>query len=150
MCTIFFILIIFINFISSFITQYDPNEADLLGRFSSAVSSKYYYDCMINDEILKNNTELIYSYNEHNSKLNGDFLAGIIKLKNDPESIVIVHKSTSSIQQLISQVYLYPMEALNITYNVISTELKKLLNNGNYKNVIFTGHSLGGGLAILD
>uniref|UniRef100_A0A913IEA4 Lipase_3 domain-containing protein n=1 Tax=Strongyloides stercoralis TaxID=6248 RepID=A0A913IEA4_STRER len=163
---IFFLLTSLINFTSFFNINYDPNEADLLGRISAAISSKYYHECLSNDEILKNNTEMLFSYSRHDSKLNGDFLFAIIRLKYDSESIVIVHKSTSTTKQLISQgiyallpkeqflnsgkVYLYPMKAINITYTVMSTKLKEILNNSSYKNVIFTGHSLGGSLAVLD
>uniref|UniRef100_A0A0N5A6M6 Lipase_3 domain-containing protein n=1 Tax=Parastrongyloides trichosuri TaxID=131310 RepID=A0A0N5A6M6_PARTI len=164
--TISIIILIKLSSIYSFTTTYDPKEAEILGRVAAAVSGENYYECMKNDGILNENVEMLFSYNESNHKLRGDFLAGILKLKNDPETLIVVHKSTSSSKQLISEgiyallpkgdflnsgkVYLYPMKALNVTYSIVSNEIKKLLNNSDYKNIIFTGHSLGGGLAVLD
>uniref|UniRef100_A0A0K0FN57 Lipase_3 domain-containing protein n=1 Tax=Strongyloides venezuelensis TaxID=75913 RepID=A0A0K0FN57_STRVS len=151
--------------IYSFSLDYDPKEAEILARASKAIAGMYYKECIRKDYILKDTVELLDTSFDTSEELKGNFLTALLKFKHDNETLVVLHKATTSNSQLLAQlvssllpmddflnsgkVYSYQLDGDTLTYTRSGEQVKEINKNGQYKNVIFAGHSLGGGLSVI-
>uniref|UniRef100_A0AAF5HZB2 Lipase_3 domain-containing protein n=1 Tax=Strongyloides stercoralis TaxID=6248 RepID=A0AAF5HZB2_STRER len=162
-----FALLLFKNifFVYSFSFDYNPKEAEILARASKALAGTFYKECIKKDYILKDTVELLDTFFDKSEKLKGNFLTAILKFKYDNETLIILHKATTSTSQLLAQgissllpmedfldsgkVYRYQLNGDSLLYDKSGEQIKEINKDKQFKNVIFAGHSLGGGLSVI-
>uniref|UniRef100_A0A0N4ZK33 Lipase_3 domain-containing protein n=1 Tax=Parastrongyloides trichosuri TaxID=131310 RepID=A0A0N4ZK33_PARTI len=165
---LFLLSVIIFQYINSseFTQEYSHEEVQILGRVSSLIYSNFINDCYkVDKELQKHINILVNDYVVDFIRL-GVFRYMILEFKTQPGTIIVVSKGTGNQAQLFGQwvnlnffrkqlyynagkVWEYQLTAHNLYIDDLLEKIDKLLKNKKYKNVIFTGHSLGGSLSVL-
>uniref|UniRef100_A0A0N5BGA9 Lipase_3 domain-containing protein n=1 Tax=Strongyloides papillosus TaxID=174720 RepID=A0A0N5BGA9_STREA len=146
---------------------YLEKEAILCGRLAGAVLREKLDKCLNYDKLLASSAHLLYEKNSTKKELFADLRTTIFEDTTQPGVLIVVEKGSGSPMQVMYQMFSGIFQELvnfmgagkvwKYTYDVHSVhiewlleKLEALMNTGNYTRIIFTGHSLGGGISILD
>uniref|UniRef100_A0A0K0ECY4 Lipase_3 domain-containing protein n=1 Tax=Strongyloides stercoralis TaxID=6248 RepID=A0A0K0ECY4_STRER len=151
----------------NFTGEYNHEEAQLLGKICAMVSCFWDNECHLNDSLLYNSTKILVKKSTTYHFGPGKFKYMILDYITKPNTIIVVQKGTDNSFQLLEQffnlyfydkkifynnekVWDYQFKAHNFYIDDLLDKINDLLMKKKYKNVIFTGHSLGGALSVLD
>uniref|UniRef100_A0AC35U9M7 Lipase_3 domain-containing protein n=1 Tax=Rhabditophanes sp. KR3021 TaxID=114890 RepID=A0AC35U9M7_9BILA len=152
---------------SIFSYKYEEEESKVLSRICGSLVSPDPFVCISNDKIISENAFVLFSSQKTIIELGGDFQTLILNYTSQPGTLIVTHKASSTPVQILNQflnaklvvpkeflnsgnVWDYPMRAQALHSHLVLQHLKKYFASGYFKNVIFTGHSLAGGISILD
>ncbi|CEF70993.1 Lipase, class 3 family-containing protein [Strongyloides ratti] len=163
---IFLIGIIKISLIRSFNTSYIEEEAQIISRACGALyNEKLFKKCYEEDEYISSKLKLLSVVEKKKTFFIDHFITPILEFKHDNKTLLVLNRQTTNNFQLIKQIISgftpmtsyknnmkinsYHKSNYNHTYQEMFNQIKKLNITGQYKNIIFGGFSLGGGLSII-
>ncbi|CEF61054.1 Lipase, class 3 family-containing protein [Strongyloides ratti] len=146
---------------------YIEKEAKLCGRLTGAVLRDRLERCLLSDPYIFSNSRLLDEKTTVRKDLFGSIRTAIFEDTSQPGVLIVIEKGSGNPKQVTYQffsgifqdltnfmgsgrVWKYTYDVHNVHIKWLLDKLENLMRNGTYQRIIFSGHSLGAGVSILD